>query len=139
MRYLADTHILLWIAAADIDDMRLSSKAKEILTAEDTELYYSFINIWEVALKRVRHPEKIRYTAEQFEQICQRSGISLLETKTIHAIMMETLHYDREAAKEDHNDPFDRILLAQAKAEGFRFLTHDHLIPFYREPCTVKV
>ena len=43
-----------------------------------------------------------------------------------------------EGAKE-HNDPFDRLLLAQAKAENFSFLTHDELIPGYGERCVIPV
>ena len=139
MRYLADTHILLWIGEAKLSESKLSEEAKTTITADNTELYYSFVNVWEVALKRVRHPEKVPYTAKQFEEICIKSGIKLLETKPYHAVVMDSLKYDKETAKEDHNDPFDRILLAQAKAENIKFLTHDHLLPFYNEPCVVKV
>ncbi|MBD5460990.1 MAG: type II toxin-antitoxin system VapC family toxin [Lachnospiraceae bacterium] len=38
-----------------------------------------------------------------------------------------------------HNDPFDRILLAQAKYEKLSFITHDSLIPYYRENCIMSV
>lgn len=58
MKYLADTHILLWILAEDLGTSQLSNKAKDILSDDDTELYFSFINVWEVALKRIKHPER---------------------------------------------------------------------------------
>lgn len=38
-----------------------------------------------------------------------------------------------------HNDPFDRMLIAQAKAEGMTFLTHDHLLKDYDENCVRTV
>lgn len=38
-----------------------------------------------------------------------------------------------------HNDPFDRIMIAQAKADGLRFVTHDSKIPFYEESCILAV
>lgn len=48
--------------------------------------------------------------------------------------MVETLKHADNA-----RDPFDRLLLAQAKAENMFFLTHDELIPFYNESCIVSV
>lgn len=62
-----------------------------------------------------------------------------MDTKVIHALEMDNLHYDIDNAKVEHKDPFDRLLLAQAKYENMKFLTHDHLIPFYNEECVVKV
>ena len=38
-----------------------------------------------------------------------------------------------------HKDPFDRILLAQAKSEGMKFMTHDTLIPYYNESFVISV
>lgn len=52
--------------------------------------------------------------------------------------MVETLKHADNAPRE-HRDPFDRLLLAQAKAENMFFLTHDELIPFYNESCIVSV
>ena len=139
MKYLADTHILLWAMENDLEQSRLPERAKQIFLDPDSEIYYSFINVWEVALKRTRHPEKIPYTARQFERLCRESGYVPLATDFKHAITAETLNYDRESAPQDHNDPFDRLLLAQAKSEDMLFLTHDHLIPFYHESCVVSV
>lgn len=55
-----------------------------------------------------------------------------------HAYMLETLRYADNATKK-HRDPFDRLLLAQAKVENMFFITHDELIPYYNEPCVVSV
>lgn len=139
MRYLADTHILLWAMESDLEESRLPEKAKEILLNVQSEIYYSFVKVWEVALKHARHPELISYTAQQFEHLCRVSGFVPLVTEFKHAYMMESLRYDRESAPQVHNDPFDRLLLAQAKSENMLFITHDHLIPFYHECCVVAV
>lgn len=139
MKYLADTHILLWIMEEDLKSTKLSKKALDILNDDDTELYYSFINVWEVALKNTRHPTSFPYNGRDFEKLCRESGFELLETKPMHAIVMGELVYDLETAGKEHKDPYDRILLAQAKSEGLKFLTHDRLIPFYNEDCIVKV
>lgn len=139
IRYLADTHILLWAMESDLNQSKLPEKAKSILLDTDAEIWYSFVNVWEVALKRVRYPELMPYTAQQFEQLCRASGFLPLRTEFKHAITMETLTFDREAAPQDHKDPFDRLLLAQAKSENMFFMTHDHLMPFYHENCIVMV
>jgi PIN domain nuclease of toxin-antitoxin system len=70
--------------------------------------------------------------------MCKLAGYSFLETKCNHAFMVETLKHADNAPRE-HRDPFDRLLLAQAKAENMFFLTHDELIPFYNESCIVSV
>ena len=139
MKYLADTHSLLWAMENDLEHSALPEKARDILLDADSEIFYSFVNVWEVALKRVRHPELIPYTAEQFEALCRASGFLPLRTSFRHAFEMESLRYDREAAPREHNDPFDRLLLAQAKSEKMLFMTHDRLIPFYHEDCVVSV
>lgn len=139
MKYLADTHILLWALENDQEHSRLPEKAMNIFLDADSAIYFSFVNVWEVALKRARHPDKIPYTSEQFAALCRASGFLPLKTTFRHAFVMESLRYDRDVAPQEHNDPFDRLLLAQAKAEKMLFVTHDHLIPFYRESCVVSV
>lgn len=44
-----------------------------------------------------------------------------------------------EIGAPNHNDPFNRIMVAQAKAEDMLFLTHDSPIPYYNESCIVVV
>ena len=48
MKYLADTHILLWALE---DDPQLPARARDILMDETAEIYYSFANVWEIAIK----------------------------------------------------------------------------------------
>lgn len=136
MKYLADTHILLWAIA---DDERLPAIARDLFLDEQSEIYYSFANIWEVAIKHSLNKGGVPFSAEQFNNLCAMSGYSQLMTKSSHAITVESLRYDIERAPREHRDPFDRLLLAQAKSEGMGFITHDELIPFYNESCVVKV
>lgn len=136
MRYLADTHILLWALE---DNPKMPDKAREIFMDETVEICYSFVNIWEVAIRHSVSPQKIPFSSAEFERLCKESEYTLINTRPEHAIAVESLKYDFEAAKEVHRDPFDRLLIAQAKVDGLRFITHDHLIPYYNEPCVVKV
>ena len=135
MNYLADTHILIW---AITDSPKLSQNAREILLSENNNIYYSFANVWEIAIKHSLHKSNITFSSQRFEEMCKLAGYSFLETKCNHAIMVETLKHADNAPRE-HRDPFDRLLLAQAKAENMFFLTHDELIPFYNESCIVSV
>ena len=52
-------------------------------------------------------------------------------------LLLETLVFHNE--HQAHTDPFDRIMVAQAKADGMKFITHDSMIPFYKEFCVIKV
>lgn len=135
MNYLADTHILIW---AITDSPKLSQNAREILLSENNNIYYSFSNVWEIAIKHSLHKSNITFSSQRFEEMCKLAGYSFLETKCNHAFMVETLKHADNAPRE-HRDPFDRLLLAQAKAENMFFLTHDELIPFYNESCIVSV
>jgi len=135
MNYLADTHILIW---AITDSPKLSKKAREILLSENNNIYYSFSNVCEIAIKHSLHKSNITFSSQRFEEMCKLAGYSFLETKCNHAFMVETLKHADNAPRE-HRDPFDRLLLAQAKAENMFFLTHDELIPFYNESCIVSV
>lgn len=135
MNYLADTHILIW---AIKDDVKLSVKARKLLLNRNNNIYYSFANIWEVAIKHALHKPNMTFSAQRFEELCKLAGYIPLQTNYRHAYMVETLKYAENAPRE-HRDPFDRLLLAQAKFENMLFLTHDELIPYYNEPCVVSV
>lgn len=126
MNYLADTHILIW---AITDSPKLSKKAREILLSENNNIYYSFANVWEIAIKHSLHKSNITFSSQCFEEMCKLAGYSFLETKCNHAFIVETLKHADNAPRE-HRDPFDKNML---------FLTHDELIPFYNESCIVSV
>ncbi len=61
----------------------------------------------------------------------------MLSVRDDHVYVLENLRRAENAPR--HNDPFDRIMLAQAKGEGMSFITHDSLIPHYMEKCIIAV
>jgi len=134
MKVLLDTHIILW---ALIDDARLSEKAKNIILSKENEIYYSTASVWEVSIKHSLHPESMPLSGEQLSDYCQKSGYQMLAIRDDHVYALETIQRAEGAPK--HNDPFDRIMIAQAKADGLLFVTHDTLIPYYEEKCIVSV
>lgn len=103
----------------------------------ENELFYSVASMWEVTIKHLAHPDRMRTSGSKLAEGCGRLGIQPLAIMQNHVKMLETLK--RPEAAPAHNDPFDKILIAQAKTEDLIFLTHDSLIPYYQETCILHV
>ncbi len=129
---LLDTHLIVWMMAGD---KRVSQKAKELIRDNMGSIYYSIASMWEVQIKHDKN--KINISGTEFMHYCEQSGYHKLPIDDFHVVELAGLERDESAPY--HNDPFDRILLSQAKAEGFTFLTHDPLFRGYNEPCLVEV
>lgn len=134
MNLLLDTHIALWAIS---DSKRLSEAVRELLENEENEVYYSVASVWEIAIKRKIHPEQMPMDEETFVSLCEKTGFERLTIRLPHIFALKGL--TRQETAPHHNDPFDRMLLAQAKEEGFRFVTHDSLITGYNEPCVMMI
>lgn len=134
MNLLLDTHIAIW--ALD-DAPQLSEKARELILNPDNTIYYSTVSVWEVMLKHNRRPDQIPFDETDFSDGCQSAGFVPLGLSDSHILAVHTLSRPENARA--HNDPFDRILIAQAKVENLSFLTHDELIPDYNEKCIIPV
>lgn len=63
---------------------------------------------------------------------------AVADTKKLSREVIKLLESEQNDAPK-HNDPFDRMLLAQAKYEGLKLITHDSLIPYYGESCVISV
>ena len=118
MNLLLDTHVLIW---ALNEDQRLSEKARELILDPDNAIYYSSVSIWEVAIKHAIHPENVTFTGKELSQYCQEAGVLPVEMRDRHVFALETISRPDDAPP--HHDPFDRMLIAQAKAENMSFLT----------------
>lgn len=120
MRLLLDTHIYLWWLE---DHPKLSEQTKgKIANAE--EIYVSSASIWEASIKAGIGKLDVD-VAELVIQI-KASGFQELPITARHAATVRTL-------PALHNDPFDRLLVAQAICEPLRFLTHDNKLTGYSE------
>ena len=134
MKLLLDTHIILW--ALD-DNLRLPSQARELILDEKNDIYYSAASVWETTIKYMAKPDKIHISGSKLSELCREMGYRMLPITDNHVKALETLIYHNQ--DQTHNDPFDRIMIAQAKAERLRFVTHDSKIPFYEEACVMAV
>ena len=134
MNLLLDTHILIW---ALNDDPQLPERAREMILDPGNAVYYSAVSIWEVSIKHASHPEDLVFSGKELSDFCRDAGFLTLDMRERHVHALETIARAENAPR--HNDPFDRMLVAQAKAENMSFLTHDSLIPYYEEKCIIPV
>ncbi|WP_149554874.1 type II toxin-antitoxin system VapC family toxin [Treponema pectinovorum] len=131
MKILLDTHIILWTLT---DSEKLSKKARQIILNPNNHIFYSVVSMWEISIKHSKNPEKLNISGSMFMHYCEQSGFCKLPLDDRHITTLETLEQN-----PNHNDPFDRILLSQAKADSMLFLTHDHKFSFYDEPYVAIV
>ena len=134
MKLLLDSHILIW---AINDDPRLSKEARSLILDENNTIYYSVASIWEISIKHAIHPENVSFSGGELAAFAEEAGFLSLDLKNKHVFALDTLVRNAEAPR--HQDPFDRILLAQAKEENMSFLTHDTMLQSYEEKCIVSV
>ena len=128
---LLDTHVILW---AMLEDSRLNDKMLKIILDPNNRMYYSIASMWEVQIKYALG--KLPISGIEFMHYCEQSGYHKLPIDDLHVVELANLV--REESAPPHNDPFDRIMLSQAKSEGFTFLTHDPFFRGYNEPCVVE-
>ena len=134
MNVLLDTHILIW---ALNEDPRLSEKAKKLILDPDNTIYFSVVSIWEISIKHALHPDNVEFSGRELASFAREAGFQPLDLRDGQIPALETLQRPKDAPP--HNDPFDRMLISQAKAENVSFLTHDSLLSDYGESCVMKV
>ncbi len=129
MKLLVDTHLLLWSL---VDDPRLSSRARSLISDADNEVVASQVVIWETAVKRGlgRYASDFGFSPEQVRTELSLAGASWLPIDDRHLFMLATL-------PPIHRDPFDRLLVAQALSEPMRLLTHDRQLAAYSDTVIV--
>ena len=112
MRLLVDSHVLLWHL---LDDPRLKPAPAAAIEDEGAQVLVSVASLWEIAIKaglgKLEVPEDL---PEQIEQL----GFQLLPVEPQHAWAVRDLPHH-------HGDPFDRLLIAQARIESLSIVTAD--------------
>ncbi|MBO4926714.1 MAG: type II toxin-antitoxin system VapC family toxin [Clostridiales bacterium] len=134
MNLLLDTHILIWALNGD---SHLSEEAKDLILDEDNAIYYSSVSIWEISIKHALHPDNVSFSGKELAAFCQEACFIPVEVRDKHVFALETLSRPNDAPP--HHDPFDRMLISQAKAENLTLITHDKLLADYGEKCVIVV
>jgi PIN domain nuclease of toxin-antitoxin system len=119
-----DTHLLLWAAG---HPERLSRKARTLIDATENELLFSVASLWEIVIKRGLGREDFKVEPRVLRRGLLDNGYGELSIGSEHVVAIEHL-------PPLHEDPFDRVLVAQASVEGITLLTADPLIAQYPGP-----
>lgn len=118
MRILLDTHVLLWWLA---DDPELTEPGREVIAAPENLIAFSAASIWEIRIKQAIG--KLDLPAD-FAGVLASQPFEPLAVTVAHAHALHGLPLL-------HRDPFDRLLVAQARLEGMTILTRDNAISQY--------
>ncbi|MDR3689911.1 MAG: type II toxin-antitoxin system VapC family toxin [Fimbriimonas sp.] len=121
MTILLDTNVLLWAA---IGDDRLGGKAVELLCEPSNELFFSVASLWEIVIKSRLGRNDFRVDPGNLRKQLAGNGYSELAISCSHVLAVSEL-------PPIHKDPFDRILIAQARVEGFSLLSSDPIVVSY--------
>jgi PIN domain nuclease of toxin-antitoxin system len=121
---LLDTHILLWAA---VSPEKLSADALSLINDDNNRLYFSAASIWEVVIKNGLQRPDFHVDPHLLRRGLVDNGYLELPISALHTLNVAHL-------PTIHKDPFDRILVAQAEAEGFLLLTADELVAKYDGP-----
>jgi PIN domain nuclease of toxin-antitoxin system len=118
--YLLDTNALLFFLS---DDARLSRSALAAIQS-DSPVLISVVSLWEIAIKKNIGKLDISYSITEIVKACAQQNFTLLPINPEHLDALSTL-------PSIHNDPFDRLLIAQAQTEHLVLITKDTIIPKY--------
>lgn len=125
MRYLLDTHTLIWFFNGDPN---LSENAKQIILDANNQKFASIVSVWELSIKVRLKKLEFDGKAKGFWDLIYKNGFRILNISQDYIFKLEEL-------EEHHKDPFDRILTATAIYEDMKIITCDEHIPLYPVEC----
>lgn len=116
MRFLLDTHVVLWLA---FEDSKIPPRVRKKILTPGSEAIVSAASAWEIATKyRLGRLDFARKLVENFTLRTTAAGYTLLAISVEHALRAGQL-------PGDHKDPFDRMLAAQAIHENIPLISND--------------
>jgi PIN domain nuclease of toxin-antitoxin system len=124
VKFLLDTHLLSWAAN---NSPQLSQTARDVLNDPANTLYFSVASLWEMAIKLGKGRTDFKLDPRLLRRNMLDNGYVELLVGAEHVLATLGL-------PPLHNDPFDRLLLAQASVEGFTLLTSDKQLAAYAGP-----
>ncbi len=126
MRYLVDTHVLLW---AIMESYKLPKKILEILEDETNSIFVSPISYWEIAIKHQNKKLNLgKLNILHIPHIAEQLDFSILNPEPYDFISIAQI-----PQKENHHDPFDRMLIQQAIRNDLILISKDEKFPQYEE------
>lgn len=115
MRYLIDTHILIWFLEGN---KFLAKSRRQIIADSQNEIYVSIASFWEMAIKISIGKLTLANPLNDVIKQIAAENIEILPIASEHILQVSVLPFH-------HRDPFDRIIIAQAKVENLPVMTDD--------------
>ena len=123
--YLLDTHVLLWWL---FDDPALSKQAKNAITSPDSRVFVSSVSGWEISIKHhIGKMPHVGHLVKELPLYIRRERFEILPISFEHAMAAGALD-------GKHKDPFDRMLIAQARTDELILISNDKVFKKYKVP-----
>jgi PIN domain nuclease of toxin-antitoxin system len=119
LRLLLDTHVLVWAVSRP---ERLNGSVRTALEATENTVFVSAASAWEIAIKRALG--RLDFPMEDFDRVLEEAGLEHLPVQAVHGIVAGGL-------PRHHGDPFDRMLVAQARVEDLTLVSEDAAFNVY--------
>lgn len=119
---LLDTHAFIWLASSS---RNFSAKARHLITANASRLHISVVSAWEISILVRKGRLELPLSPEQYVEEAVEH-LSLLEIPLKREIVQRSV-----MLPDIHNDPFDRVLVAECLANRFTLISADKLIAQY--------
>ena len=126
MIFLLDTHTFIW---ATLNTKNLSKKCKEIIFNKNNEIYVSTVSFWEISLKtRIKKFAFDNINILDFPEYARKMNFSIIDMQE-----NETITFHKLPLKNNHKDPFDRMLIWQAITKKMTIISKDELFEQYKK------
>ena len=121
MRFLLDTQMLVWLLD---DNARLPAALRQALSDRANQVFFSAASVWELSIKSALGKFNVSVGTDRIAQAAEKAGLTEIPVHSATAALVEKLPLH-------HRDPFDRLLVVQAMANGLTLLTADPWLPRY--------
>lgn len=124
MRFLLDTHALIWFVEGS---KALLKASLQIIENQDNEIYISMVSFYEMAIKQKLNKLTLRHSLSDFYFSTINHDINILAIKEQHIF-----NYQNVPLFDSHRDPFDRLIIATAQFEDLTIITVDEQFNNYK-------
>lgn len=118
MKYLLDTHALIWFLEGD---KCLPKVVRDAIINPEAVIYLSVASLWEMSIKISIGKLQLSQPLAQLVELLEKQNIILLEIKTSHILGVMNLPFE-------HRDPFDRLMVSQCLCENITFITNNEAL-----------
>lgn len=115
MNLLVDTHAVIWFIT---EDGQLPDQVKELIEDTSNTCFVSIASLWEMGIKYSLDKLDLKADLKKIFELIDQSGFTILPITTTHILTNSALEFH-------HRDPFDRLMIAQAKSEGLTIVSRD--------------